>query len=1207
MEEKDMSVDFPLLPHQIQTVEGVDPIYSEDGLNRRFAGAKLPTGGGKSFVAMNEILKAAGNDYLSKTNDGVVNNASIMYVAPTNEILFQIQSNIVEFILKKDIDKLTIDECEVAIRSAFSKREADSILKKSDDNIRKNGIIALVRNAFPNLSLKCYATLVSEMEAGTLKEQDPDFVILDEAHRSGATKSQLAVAELLGCEIKNGEPVFDPNSKKKSKVLAISATPERDVDGKNMMDLWAKALDNLTQEQIDNKEHLGMDLDLDTAVREGIVVQPEVIHFDANLVNTPDYKRLVRLHDEATGKTKEVLRQRLDEINRDVIGIPGYDTMSVEEQNEAREKKNIEVMIQAIKDGKVNAGGKMIMFIPHNVEKNGIKPEMPDYLQQKEDFIRKLLADSGLNIEVTKLSSYYDKIDSDMNTTILNNFNRPVGEQNEEDKSAGIKPYDFKIIIASDKLNEGIHAKGITNSFMERNIQEGENTNQRAQTILFLQQIGRTVFSIVPGKEPKARPVIFDYSNNFYTQNRDNPRKDKIEIFQLTETQEKLLKAVRMATLDVYKATAPISSRLPRLIDTLQILREYKFGPNNDIDFIPNVEMFDKNTTLEKLLDMSPLVEKKAEILERLENEDLYNPKKPYKIGKDFCDAKESFWKGTKCFENYDLEVLNACGIIDTKSRTGMKELQAYAAKGFVDLQTGFIKMGVAESFRSLNIYTSTEFDPYGKDIQGFFPGQFDELGYDSDGYDRNGFNDQGIHKETKTIHNSRGFMANGINILTGTEFDLLGYNSQGIKPVIGIEERTDSENPDRIIEVEVVAGGWDKDGYWHLPNSDGEFGGTVSKWSEGYEPKQDVHGFKTDKTHVDTGSKLNLQHFYALGDCYNPDYDDKYRDREGYDIDGFDRDGFNCQGIHKVTGTRWDLNQKTVEVYNEASKAIKAGIDKFTVEQKAKFFSIYPDGKFHYKRNDGSEYTRTYNQNNFDTEGINRITGEYKDIFGFTMIDHATKAEKQRVNEFGFKPSEVPKIVAGKNLRDCYKATYIKGKYFKCNILGTNEKGEMVNNEKHPSLILTENYIRKCMKSGTSIEEFAREYAIQNKMLVPEAEREIRKAFVQATTLYRICPELQKTSELSKVFYTIEPEKVQEFISMCPNLEAYIRKDAKGYTQELERIEKEQDEVDRSPIRNQQDMEEARKKADRLKKQNFAVKKRLEAIKNIPGMEFNE
>lgn len=1143
MEENKLSVEFDLLKHQKDAVSGVDEIYAEEN---RFAGVKLPTGGGKSFVAMAEILRAAGNAYSEKRNDGIVNDASIMYVAPTNEILFQIQSNIAEFILKKDVDKMSRDE-----------------------------IIAVVKEAFPNLSLKCYATLLSESKKGELEEQNPDFIILDEAHRSGASGWQQAVAELVGCKVVNGEPVYNPDSKKKSKVLAISATPERDVDGKNMMDLWASALDNRSPEEIKERKHLGMDLDLDTAVREGIVVQPEVIHFDANLVDTPEYKRLVELYSSATGKAKDSLRKRLNKVNKEVIGIEDYDLLPPEEQEMAKLARNIEVIARAVEEGKIPEGGKMIFFTPENREIDGVKPTIPDFFKGKEEFIRSMLEKAGLDIDVSYLSCYLKDSENEAN---LNNFNKPVGELTEEDRKNGRKePSNYKIIMATDKLNEGIHAKGITNSFMLRNLQEGENTNQRAQTILFLQQIGRTVFSILPGKDVK-RPVIFDYANNFYTQNRDNPRKDKIEIFELTETQKMLIKEARMATLETYKSTAPINNRLPRLVDTLKILREYRFGTNNDVEFVPTAGMINSKTTLENLLDNPPLAEKKEEIIARLIDEGLYNPKKDYVIGKDLYDAKDSFWKGTKCFENYELEELVACGIIDTKSREGIAELVKYADKDFVDLKTGFIKMGAPIKFRNMNVYTGTEFDPEGKDFEGFFPGQFDELGYDVEGYDKNGFNRDGIHRETKTIHDRNGFMANGINIQTGTELDLLGYTSKQIKPVYD--------------DRDVIVGGWDKDGYWHLLDSEGNFGCRVSKYSEGYEPKQDVHGFTPKGNPVGRKAKINDEGFYSNGASSQVYYDidgieHKNRNREGRDIDGYDIDGFDARGIHRDTGTRLDLKGRCYKVYVEAAKIIKKDLVKH-----AQALKIHPDGKFHYVVN-GNEVTRRYNANGFTTEGINRVTGEMEDPFGFTMMDYAYGKTSTRENKYGFRACDVPRVVAGKISNSFYRRNY--------NILGTDREGKDRNGKLHSSLSITSDYILKCMRDGKPLKDFVNEYAISNKLLVPEAKRKLATAINQAVLLGRICPKLEISQEVFKAFYNATPEKVEEFMAFCPGLKGALKKDVELYKEELESIKEQEKQLSITQGKNKAQIDADRTKIDSLRRQNGAIRNKINAIEKIP------
>ena len=70
----------------IQKGEVSGKIYSK---NQRFAGVKLPTGAGKSFVAMAEMMR--------RTNQNMV------YFAPQEEILSQVQRHIVKYVLGKEI------------------------------------------------------------------------------------------------------------------------------------------------------------------------------------------------------------------------------------------------------------------------------------------------------------------------------------------------------------------------------------------------------------------------------------------------------------------------------------------------------------------------------------------------------------------------------------------------------------------------------------------------------------------------------------------------------------------------------------------------------------------------------------------------------------------------------------------------------------------------------------------------------------------------------------------------------------------------------------------------------------------------------------------------------------------------------------------------------------------------------------------------
>lgn len=91
-----------------------------------------------------------------------------------------------------------------------------------------------------------------------------DLIIFDELHRSGATDWNKHILELL------------KNQTKETKVLGITATPLRDMDGKNMAVEWARYFGYL-EEEIQRHEHLSMNMDLEEAIKLGYVVNPKVV------------------------------------------------------------------------------------------------------------------------------------------------------------------------------------------------------------------------------------------------------------------------------------------------------------------------------------------------------------------------------------------------------------------------------------------------------------------------------------------------------------------------------------------------------------------------------------------------------------------------------------------------------------------------------------------------------------------------------------------------------------------------------------------------------------------------------------------------------------------------------------------------------------------------------------------------------------------
>ena len=1124
-------IDFELRDYQQDASQNIDKIFE----TRKYAGATMPTGAGKSFLAIQQILQGGGNKYKDTSIDGVINPNEMFYIAPTNEILVQIKRHIARYVLKLDVNNMEYQDLQKAVTKAF-----------------------------PRLSFMCYQTLVSDLKNEKIGDMEPSLVILDEAHRSGAKTWEPAVERFLFNTSKNDE----------LKVLAISATPERDADGRNMLDEWASKF-GYSEEEIRNNAHLGVDMTLTQAVNKGIVLEPDVIHFDAVLGKSDEYKHLVEMYQKASNGTKlqSDLRKSLDTINNDILKIPDFDKLTEQEQEEKINEQMLVTFAEAVKEGKLNPNGKYIQFIPHRNQDIDIF----EFMKKKESIVRNLLGDD-FDSTFSYLTSQQNDLTNSINLTEFSNSATNPEVENPK----------VKVILASDKLNEGVHADGISGSFMGRNISEGNKNNKRAQAIMFLQQVGRCIHGVSKDGND-IRPVIFDIQGNFYKQNRNNPNREEfseIDLFKLTSTQKEFLKIYNKSLLKLPEKTM-ITDKVPRMFYIMDVLVKYGFKPNN--------ETITVKTSLESLLKEEPLVHHEKEIIEQLEDEGFYTPKKKYNIGKIFYESKKSFWNGIKFFGNYDFSDLKEYGIIDTETNEGIKELQQYEKKHYIDAETGFIQLGVTSEFVGINIYTGNEIGLDGRDANGDFPGRFDDDGYDIDGYNKNGFNKEGKHRITGTIHDEKGFMENGINILTGKNVDMLGYNIKNIKP-----EYEQNENGENIL-----VGGWDTKGLWHLVNEKGEFTGPVDKYREvenkaGKIIKIDVHGFYSNKkkNYLNNDAEVDKNGFYKTGECMYPDLDDPKRDRYGYDIDGFDRFGFNRFGIHRDThidrfpsDIETNKSKRFRASYSDLAKSVTIRLEEMSADRKKQILNLGRDGKFHYITKDEKEVLRNYSTSNFNKDGVNCITEEITDIYGFTILDFNPGTIK---NKFGFTPKEIPKVVAQKKPRELYKK---QRDGVERNILGTDKFGRTMKREKHPSLEITAKYINDYMKEGKPLEKVIEEIAISNKMLVDDAKTYLKTCINQAVTLYRICPELSKECrDTVQVFHSCDSEKVEEFMRKCPSLKNYLKADVKKYMEEFENIKKQQQEI--------KGLTDEKRRQESMERQGRAVKSKMKNITDIPGFD---
>ena len=337
-----------LRDYQQDAVDKANEIYKE----RRYASIILPTGGGKTYVALTEMLqygKTAEEIAIEENQIELgkiaykTNNKKMLYLAPSNEILEQTKDRIIENI-----------------------RGKVGITGKSKDEI--------ITEVFPNLEFATYQSLITKAGKETLKKQY-DFMIFDELHRTGAEKWEKSLDKLI------------ENQPEETKVLGITATPTRDADDRNMSDEIAKKL-GYTDEEISAEKHIATKIELKEAIQLGMVVNPKVVSCEYNLLTDGSMENLAEqineIEDENERKKKLEQYDRLRKNLEKAKGIP-------------------EILQENLKEG-----GKYIVFIPVGGNEEG--KDSIDKVKEWEKQISEYLKNSGIEPEYySMLGTYSDK------------------------------------------------------------------------------------------------------------------------------------------------------------------------------------------------------------------------------------------------------------------------------------------------------------------------------------------------------------------------------------------------------------------------------------------------------------------------------------------------------------------------------------------------------------------------------------------------------------------------------------------------------------------------------------------------------------------------------------------------------------------------------------------------------------------------------
>lgn len=965
-----------LRSYQEAIAKKIDALFRGiDREERRFVGVKLPTGGGKSFIFMDQLEKSA-KEYNKKfpTPKNCISTIPVKYYSPLKGIAIQTQTNVAKYVIleqyiesfkkEKQISEIKEENLNEAVEvlserlftNAGKKRKQKKLakdeikkiyLEKAKENelpeeILKNvlesglrivvdNIDKLVKNEFPNLECICYQkTEDIELDNIVLEEKEEEqegLVVVDEAHRAVAKDWKKIIEEML-------------KRFRKFKFLAITATPERDADGIDAMEYFAD-LSQYSIQELREKAYLASDMSLVTALEEGLVIKPKVISFDCKLDDTYEYNEIKTILDKSQNavekdrkKYNESLaknhssRPTLAQIKREktyndllfnfcqmnklsgkIDFIKEHFLFDNEKDKELKKfleepelKKNYKILqnlkqkIDEIDDKDTNVNKMYIQWKEQKVKeiiKSTIKTQ-GEYLKHGKCicFAPRSTSQSETKGIMEKYKSmmmdYFGLDDEDV---MITHSNKSVISKKQDDENlkkfilGKDKNDPMQVMVAMDKFNEGLHVDEVIAEVMARQFIDNSNNDKEDPRITFLQELGRCIFSIDPDKiEEYNIPVVFDLACNFM---RFNEKLN--DMFKISDNQIKFKELYEKSLACISKDNEKNkNNKLQNLIDILQALSE------NDID-IANITFETKWSDLEKIIGK----EKINNVLDDIYIITQQRIDPNYSIGKELDVARKAFWheetinkvtNGNKKYYNNATDKFFKTKSFEELYRIGFfKDLENSIDNNKIN-NLGFITGNCADldKFYGFNIITGTEYSKQDK-----------ENGIEEQNI--YGFGKDGINVITKTRYNDKFFRFDSekgtwINLHTGKDEDLLGYNHDGIR-------------------VKNGKLGFDINGLWHKSLENGEFSRIETKYDEnGF----DVHGFD-----------FNGRDVYGNIEIGGFDYKGTYKrcslyDNQGYDIDGYDMYGFNKDGVHKNTACYYDKSGRARADINDNDRPTK-------------------------------------------------------------------------------------------------------------------------------------------------------------------------------------------------------------------------------------------------------------------------------------------
>ena len=272
--------ELGLQQHQQEAYTAITNAYK----TRNKASVVIPTGCGKSFISLQLMI-----DNKDK---------NILFMAPTNAIKDQMYRYIAKYIIGEE---------------PTNERPAKMIAEEQ----------------FPNLKIILYPSLL-RMKNEIMENLNPDIIIMDELHRTGADKWGEKIDDLIN---------MNPNAK----ILGLTATPDR-MDDKNIVD-------DLFSGNVD------YELTLIDAIRKGIIQAPNYVKCDYSLRDSLESIKTA-IEQCSNPQTKKELQERYDKMRKIVEhaeGIPALFAKNMTRKDGkyivfCKDKQHMDELIEASKE-----------------------------------------------------------------------------------------------------------------------------------------------------------------------------------------------------------------------------------------------------------------------------------------------------------------------------------------------------------------------------------------------------------------------------------------------------------------------------------------------------------------------------------------------------------------------------------------------------------------------------------------------------------------------------------------------------------------------------------------------------------------------------------------------------------------------------------------------------------------------------------------